>query len=235
MTEPATYELDGQVATVTIDDGKVNAFSIPMLEAIHAALDQAQRDGAVVVLRGRENYFSAGFDLKVFAEAPERLLQMLRLGATLVERVMAFERPVVAACTGHAVAAGSFPLLAADFRIGVEGPYRLGLNEVKIGLVVPWFAIELARQRMTATHFHRGLVTAEMFSPAEAVSAGLLDRVVAADELRGASLEVAGRLSELDGAAHKATKLRTREGALRAIRAAIETELKLDEEVRSDD
>jgi enoyl-CoA hydratase len=227
MSEPVRYELDGPVATITMDDGKVNAFSTPMLKAIHAAFDRAERDGAVVLLTGRENYFSAGFDLKVFAGGEvDRVVEMLRLGATLAERILTFPTPVVAACNGHAVAAGSFPLLAADLRIGTQGSrFRVGLNEVKIGLTVPWFAIELARQRLQPAAFSRAVVNAAMHGPEEAVSAGFLDRVVEAGELRAAGLDGAAELAELNFAAHVATKLRARASALAAVRSAIETEL----------
>jgi enoyl-CoA hydratase len=229
MTALATYELDGPIATITMDDGKVNAFSIEMLEAVHAAFDRAEEDGAVVVLRGRDGYFSAGFDLKVFSGGdPDRVVEMLRLGATLAERVLAFARPVVIACSGHAIAAGTFITLAADVRIGVEGPYRLGLNEVQIGLTVPWFAIELARQRLTPAHFDRAVVTGATYTPVEAAEAGFLDRIVAPEELRAASLETAEYLAGLNAAAHAATKLRVRAGALTAIRAAIESELTIE-------
>lgn len=225
MAELATYELEGRIATITIDDGKVNALSIPMLQRLHAALDQAERDGAVVVLTGRENYFSAGFDLKVFSDRPEQLIEMLTLGATLAERVLSFPTPVIAACSGHAVAAGTFVPLAADLRIGVAGPFQVGLNEVRIGLTVPWFVIELARQRLDPAHFDRAVVNATMYSPDEAVGAGFLDRVVAADELREVSLEAATELAALDPTAHAATKLRARAAALKALRSAIEAEL----------
>jgi enoyl-CoA hydratase len=222
---PATYELDGPIATITLDDGKVNALSIEMLQAIHGALDRAERDEAVVLLTGRERYLSAGFDLKVFAGEPERLLEMLTLGATLCERMLAFPRPVVVACNGHAIAAGTFLLLAADMRIGVDGPFKMGLNEVKIGLTVPWFAIELARHRLHPAHFDRAVVNATMYTPREAVAPGILDQVVAAEDLRGASLQAAGQLTELNAAAHAATKLRVRAQALAALRSAIESEL----------
>lgn len=225
ISELATYELDGRTATITLDDGKVNAFSIPMLQAIHAAFDQAERDQAVVVLSGRKNRFSAGFDIKGFSAGVEPLLEMLTLGATLSERIMAFPTPVIVACTGHAIAAGTFPLLAADLRIGTAGAFQIGLNEVKIGLTVPWFAIELARQRLHPAHFDRSVVNATIYSPSEAVAAGFLDRVVTADELRATSLEAAAELAELDPTAHAATKLRARAGALQALRRAIETEL----------
>jgi enoyl-CoA hydratase len=226
MSELVTYRLDGKIATVTMDDGKVNALSIAMLRALHEALDRAERDGAVVILTGRAGYFSAGFDLKVFAGGDvERVLEMLNLGATLAERILAFKTPVVIASTGHAVAAGSFLLLAADLRFGAEGAFRIGLNEVKIGLTMPWFAVELARQRLRPADFSRAVITATMYDPTAAVRAGFLDIVAAPDELLATSREHADQLAQLDLAAHAATKLRARGQALQAIRAAIESEL----------
>jgi enoyl-CoA hydratase len=229
MTGLATYELDGSIATIVLDDGKVNALSAQMLQEIHAALDQAERDHAVVVLTGRENFLSAGFDLKVFAGGdPERVLEMLSLGAGLTERMLAFPTPIVVACPGHAVAAGSFLLLAADLRIGVEGPFQMGLNEVKIGITVPTFAIELARQRLHPAHFDRAVVSATMYGPADAVVAGFLDRALPAEELREASHQAAVELAALNLQAHLATKLRARAGSLQAIRAAIADELTIE-------
>jgi enoyl-CoA hydratase len=226
MTELVTYELDDHIATIAMDDGKVNAFSIPMLKAVHAALDQAERDRTIVILTGREGYFSAGFDLKVFAGGDiDQVIEMLTLGATLAERILGFERPVITACSGHTVAAGAFMALAADLRIGTDGPFKIGLNEVKIGLTVPWFVIELARQRLNPAHFNRAVVSATMYGPAEAVTAGFLDEVVPVSELRAASLTAAAELAELNPQAHTATKLRARGDALKAIRSAIETEL----------
>ena len=226
MSELASYELDARIATITMDDGKVNVLSTAMLRALHAAFDRAEHDDAVVVLTGRESYFSAGFDLNVFAGGEvDRVVEMLRLGATLAERILAFPRPVLAACNGHAVAAGSFLLLAADLRIGTEGPFRIGLNEVKIGITVPWFAIELARQRLEPAAFSRAVVNATMYGAADAAVAGFLDRVVGASELRTASLEQAAQLAELNAAAHAATKLRARRSAIAAVRSAIEAEL----------
>jgi enoyl-CoA hydratase len=228
MSELVTYERDGPVASITMDDGKVNAFSVPMLKAIHAAFDRAELDGAVVVLSGREACFSAGFDLRVFSREGEEVVEMLTLGATLAERILSFPTPVVGACTGHALPAGAFLLLSADCRIGADGPFRIGLNEVRIGMTVPWFAIEIARQRLHPAHFDRAVVNSTMYSPVDAVTAGFLDRVVPASELPEASLSAAEDLAQLDLAAHRATKLRARAGALEAVRSAIESELTLE-------
>jgi enoyl-CoA hydratase len=229
MSQLTSYELDGRIATIKMDDGKVNALSIPMLQALHVAFDRAEEDGAVVVLAGREGYLSAGFDLKVFAGGEvDRVVEMLKLGATLAERILAFPTPVLAVSSGHAIAAGSFLLLAADVRIGVDGPFRIGLNEVKIGLTVPWFAIELARQRLTPAAFSRAVVNATMYGPEGARSAGFLDRVVEPNELGAAILQEVEELAGLNAAAHSATKLRARAGALAAIRLAIESELSVE-------
>jgi enoyl-CoA hydratase len=225
MSDLLTYSLDDRIAQITLDDGKVNALSIAMLRELHAALDQAEADGAVVVLGGREGYLSAGFDLKVFREEPERLPEMLRLGATLCERMLAFPTPILVACSGHAIAAGSFLLLSADARIGVEGPFKIGLNEVRIGLTMPFFVIELARHRLAPAHFDRAVISAVMYEPADAVTAGFLDRVVAPVDLGEAAAAAAQELGGLNPEAHAATKLRARGTALTALRAAIDAEL----------
>jgi enoyl-CoA hydratase len=227
MTDYTTYSLEGRVATITIDDGKVNAFSIEMLRSIHSAFDQAAQDHAVVILRGRDGIFSAGFDLKVFQGERSDIVEMLTLGATLAERILSFPTPVLIACTGHCYPAGAFLMLSADARIAADGAFRIGLNEVSIGLTIPWFAIELARHRLSPAHFDRTTVTAVMYSPVDAVTAGFVDRVVPPGELYEASLERASELAALDPTAHSGTKLRTREPVLRAIRAAIERELVL--------
>jgi len=225
MSDLLTYEHRDGVARVTLDDGKVNALSIAMLRELHAALDQAESDEAVVVVGGREGFLSAGFDLKVFREEPERLGEMLRLGADLSERILAFPRPVLVASSGHAIAAGSFLLLAADARIAADGPFDIGLNEVRIGLTLPLFVVELARHRLAPAHFDKALVTARMYRPAEAVEAGFLDRVVAPEDLEEACEAAAQELVALNPEAHAATKLRVRGAALEALHEAIEAEL----------
>ena len=225
MTELVTYDRTDLVSTLTMDDGKVNVFSIPMLQALHEAFDQAERDETVVLLRGRPGYFSAGFDLGVFKGPQEDALLMLTLGATLAERILTFPAPVAVSCTGHAFPAGAFLLMAADTRIGADGPFKLGLNEVRIGLTLPWFAIVLARHRLTPAHFDHATVTGSMFDPRGAREAGLLDAVVGPDELDAVALSAAEDLAAVDRHAHAATKLRVRQRVLEELRSAIDGEL----------
>ena len=152
------------MSTIVIDDGKANAMSVPTMTEINAALDQAREDRTVVVLTGREGLFSAGFDLAVFKQGPGPLGEMLRTGGELNARILSFPQPVIAACTGHAIAMGSFLLLSSDYRVGADGPFRIGMNEVAIAMTLPHFAIEIARQRLAPAYFHR-TVTGDMYGP----------------------------------------------------------------------
>lgn len=218
MSELTSYALAEGVATITLDDGKVNALSPAMIAAVGARLDQAEADGAIVVFTGRAATLSAGFDLRT---PPEEWPAMVEGGARLAERLLGFPEPVVAACNGNAVAMGAFLLLSADVRIGVSGEHRIGLNEVAIGMTVPWFGIELARHRLTRAAFQRCLTTGVLLGPEDALRAGFLDRLVAPGELDGAVRDEVVALAGIDRAAHRATKLRVRADLLEALRDAV--------------
>jgi enoyl-CoA hydratase len=225
MGKRVSYERSEGVSTIAMDDGKVNAMSVAMMQEINAALDQAQEHESVVILTGRAGVFSAGFDLAVFKQGMEPLMEMLRVGARLAERLLAFPFPVVAACSGHAIAMGSFLLMSSDVRIGTDGAFKIGMNEVAIGMTLPYFAVEIARHRLTTPYFNRAAILAEMYSPQEAVAPGFLDRVTSSDQLLGTARETAITLSKLDMPAHAATKLRVRGPLLEALDQAIISEL----------
>jgi enoyl-CoA hydratase len=224
MGTVVTYELDGGIATITLDDGKANVLSLSTLAAIGSALDRAEADSAVVVLTGRDGLFSAGFDLAVLNAGGTDALDMLRAGFELAARILAFPMPVVIACTGHAIAMGVFLLLSGDYRVGAAGPYKITANEVAIGLTMPRAAVEICRQRLTPAHFTRAVALAEIFTPADAIDAGFLDCVVPAAELHDVARTTAELLATLDMDAHAASKLRARNTALQAIWVAIEAD-----------
>ncbi len=226
MTDLVSYQLDGKIATITMQNGKVNAMSPDHIAAIDGALDQAEQDKAVVILVGKPGIFSAGFDLKVFQKDPKAGVEMVKAGSTLCRRMLAFPTPIVGVCTGHSVAQGCFTLLACDYRVGVEGPFQLGLNEVQIGMTMHHFGIELPRARLTPSYFQRSVNNAQMYSPAEAVEGGFLDKIVPADDLMKTALAEAQRLSGLNLAAHKASKLKMRAELLKTLDIAIEQDYK---------
>ncbi len=223
MGERVSYDLDGSIATVAMDDGKVNALSFEMFEEINEALDRAESDEAVVVLTGRDGIFSAGFHLKTLTGGGEDALDLLMAGFELSHRMLSFPKPIVTAVTGHAMAMGLFVVLSSDYRVGIAGAdHKVVANEVAIGMTLPWSAIEICRQRLAPAYFQRIINLAEEFTPDSAVAAGLLDRVVAPDEVVPTARAMAESMTELNLAAHHATKLRTREGALAALREAID-------------
>src|SRR5690242_16412870 len=167
MPELVSYAFDGKVATITMDDGKVNVLSPAMQSEINAALDRAEADQAVVLLTGRPGVFSAGFALAVLQGRGDDAGKMVLGGSELSLRLLGFPRPEVVACTGDAIAMGSCLLLSGDYRLGADARYRSQANEVAIGLEIPQAAIEICRQRMTPAFLTRALLLAEVFSPAD--------------------------------------------------------------------
>jgi enoyl-CoA hydratase len=197
--DPLTYTVDGDVATIAFDDGKANALSHAAIDSLHALLDRAEQDAAAVVVAGRPGRFSGGFDLSVMKGGPVGVRDLVTAGAELILRVYEFPIPVVIACTGHAVAAGAILLMAADVRVGTEGEFKIGLNEVAIGMPVPQFAVELARDRLAKQHFVAAVNHARLFAPFDAVDAGYLDEVARPDDVVAVAQ---ARAAELAGSRH---------------------------------
>lgn len=224
MSTLVTYQDYDKIALITMDDGKANAVSPALLEQLHRALDEAEKKAQVVVLTGRPGKFSAGFDLGIMGQGGVAMGKLVAGGAQLAHRLLAFPTPVVAACNGHGLAMGAFMLLSADYRVGAEGAFKIGLNEVAIGLTMPLFGVELGRGRLNPVYLSRAVINAEVFSAGAAVEAGFLDQVVAQDNVQNEAMQVAAKLAMLNMAAHHATKLRVREPMLDAIAEAIEKE-----------
>lgn len=221
MSDLVAYHLEDGVATLTLNNGKVNAFSHALIDAFNAALDRAQADQAIVIVTGQPGILSGGYDLKVMMAGPQQAKDLVAAGSTLARRMLAHPQPIIVACPGHAVAKGAFVLLSADYRIGVEGAFSIGLNEVQIGMTMHNVGILLAQDRLTKPAFQRSVVCAEMFNPQGALAAGFLDQVVAPEQLMASALEVAQRFKKLNPGAHAATKLKVRRTLLEALDAGI--------------
>ena len=221
MSELISYHLEDGIATLTLSNGKVNAISPDVIAAFNAALDQAVTDRAVVIITGTPGILSGGYYLKVMTSGPKEAVALVTAGSTLARRLLAHPFPVIVACPGHAVAKGAFLLLSVDYRIGVEGAFSIGLNEVQIGMTMHHAGIELARDRLRKSAFHRSVINGEMFNPQSAIDAGFLDVVVSADELQGAALAAARQLKKINMTAHKNTKLKVRKALLETLDNAI--------------
>ena len=219
-------DTDGSVATLTMDDGKRNAFSPAMLDEVYAALEQVERERAALVITGREGVLSAGFDLKVMKSGGVQALKMLKGGYGLTARLLSFPTPVVIASPGHAYAMGAFMLLSGDYRFGIPGPYTYVANEVAIGLPMPRVACEVLRLRLNPAARERAVTLSEEFTPEQALEVGFIDALVPADELLDAARTKASALLELDAESHALTKKRLRADTLRNIRNQLPLDLR---------
>ncbi len=219
------YSLEGNVATICIDDGKRNALSPDVLRGLYAALDRAESDRASVVLTGRESVFSAGFDLNVMKRGGTKAIGMLRSGYALTARVMAYPHPVIAACNGHSFAMGVFLMLSADYVIGCRGDFRISANEVALGLTMPRVAAAMLKHRLDPAAYQRAVTLSEEFDPESALGAGFLDELVDPDELAARAGTLAGKFQALDARAHAASKRRIRAALVRKIRFGLPLDL----------
>lgn len=215
------YQANDLFATITLNNGKVNAISHALIDEFNLALDQAEAAGLVVVITGQPGMFSGGYDLAVMKESMSAAMALVERGSSLTRRLLAFPQPVISACSGHAVAKGAFILLVSDYRLGVTGDFKIGLNEVAIGMTMHQAGIELAAQRMPLAYFNRSVICAEMFNPEQAVAAGFLDKLVAPEQLEAAAAQLASMMSKLDKRAHHQTKLKARADILAKLDTAI--------------
>lgn len=207
-----TYDQQGPVVILTLDDGKANAITRAVVDEIDGHLDRLDADGDVrsVVIAGRPGRFSAGFDLAAMTASGESMQDLVIAGGRLAGRLLLQPRPVVVACTGHALAMGALLLLTGDHRIGAEGDWRIGLNEVAIGMPMPRWGVELGRYRLAPGHLEWRMLLGQVGGPDEAVVAGFLDRLVPAEHVVAEAISTAGRLAELRTGAVGGTKDRLR-------------------------
>jgi len=214
-----TADVDGVMVT-TVDDGKVNALSFEMMGGLRAAIAEASGRGQPLVITGRDGCLSAGFDLAVVNSGDwDRIGALFAAGAALYGAIIAAPIPVIMSCTGHALAGGALLLLSADYRIGRNGTYRLGLNETRIGLALPNFAVILATHRLERRFLTAATMFAEVVPPERAVDMGYLDESV--DDPLPRACSLAQELAALPQEAFAVTKYRIRRGLQQELETAL--------------
>lgn len=226
MGDAVHCQQSGDVAIIRIDDGKANALDIATLGAIRDGLERAEQEASAVLLTGRPGRLSAGFNLAVFQnDGPDAARAMVTAGVELALQIARHPTPVVVGCTGHALAMGAVLLMAADLRVGAEGAFKIGFNEVAIGMATPIFLMEFARERLSKRHLSRATVHAEVYSPESAVDAGFFDRIVPEVDLASTALAEANRLGQLPRGAFVRTRKIMRSEVLEKIEATLADDL----------
>jgi enoyl-CoA hydratase len=216
MPRHVKIEARGDVALVRIDRPPANALDAELLADGAAALDELreQAPGAVVIV-GREGFFSAGVDLKV---APTLDRDGQRKMVDGINRLFAgwysFERPVVCAVNGHAIAGGLILALCGDHRVCTTAEAKLGLTELRVGIVYPLAAFAVVAAELTPQAVRRVALQADLFGPQRALELGLVDELAEPHQVLDRALEVANELAALPRDAYARVKRQVRARAL---------------------
>ncbi|MGV8967299.1 MAG: enoyl-CoA hydratase/isomerase family protein [Cellulomonas sp.] len=180
-----TKTLHGEVLEIALSRPPVNALSPELVVGLTDALRAAPDAGArAIVLSGAPGVFSAGLDVPVLVGLDRDA--MTRFWRDFVELLAVIGRspiPIVAAITGHSPAGGAVLALFCDYRVLARGDYRMGLNEVQVGLAVPE-VVQFGLRRLVGPHrAERLMVAGAMIEPAEALRVGLVDELADVDDV----------------------------------------------------
>jgi enoyl-CoA hydratase/carnithine racemase len=208
MTTVRTDQRDGGVRVLTLDRPPANAEDETLLADLGRALDEARADDAVraVVLTGAGRFFSAGFDLGAPRRAGDAVRRIGEAFRTTHLALLGLPKPTVAMLNGHAVAGGLVLALACDYRLAVDGDYRIGLNELAVGASYPRVAFEIVRLRLTHARAAELLLGAALYPAREAVRLGIADELLPAERLEPTVLRRAARLGAFPREAYAHTK-----------------------------
>jgi enoyl-CoA hydratase len=223
MSESADVRLEeaDAIATIRINDGKVNSFTEGLLQSLSESLDVAiERDRAALIL-GNDRCLSAGFDLSVMRKDPAARKSLVLAGLEIALKIFESPIPVVVACTGHAIAGGTLLLLASDHVIVGDDPVKIGFNETTIGIELSPFVLELARYRLLPAA-HNQILQGSLYAAEPARVAGYVDEVVPSAELLPRAREMALHMAGLDPASYRLTKKAMRASTGAALRSALE-------------
>ena len=203
----ATLTSEDDISIITLDDGKANVFSPKMIQDVNECLDKVPTESGALIITGRDGMFSAGFDLKIISAGDmQATMDMSLSGFKLLSRLFSFPRPILAACSGHGIALGTFLLCCCDYRIGVKGDFMIGANEMRTNMVIPIPILELINHRISSSHKYRAILGAEMYSIENGIDAGLIDEVVDPGNLMETAMLKAKDLASMGHPSYTLTK-----------------------------
>lgn len=213
------------VAEIRMDRPPANALNRELVERLLAAIETARMDGAhAIILTGRPGMFSGGLDVPELLELDRRQIETFwGLFFSLTRQLAASPIPVIAAISGHAPAGGAVMALQCDLRIGVAGKFKIGLNEVQVGLPVPSTILVALEQVVGARIARRLAMRAELLSMDDAAAVGLVDELVPADQLMPTALARANQLLALPPVAMNTTRLAGKSRLIEALGSSGDT------------
>ena len=219
----ATLSKENDISIIRRDDGKANAFSYNMLSQVNDLLKKVPRDSGALVITGREGLFSGGFDLKTLATGDmEKITKMVQLGYRLLLELFSFDRPIVAAVSGHSIALGLFVTCSADYRIAIDGKYVCQANEVRNNMDIPTQIMEIIRARVNKKYFYSAVYHSDAYSVQDSIEVGYIDEVVSEDQFMKRVMEKAKELATLPHPFYANTKKTAQDDVRQKIADAID-------------
>ena len=214
--------IENRVAHVYLDRGTSNAIDQQMLEELGQVLVDTQENPAVegLILHGKEGFFSAGLDLiALYDYNEEEVRRFWHTFMDVVRTFIAFDKPAVAAISGHSPAGGCVLAICCDYRVMAEGDFIIGLNEVPVGIIVPDGIFQLYSFWLGAAKAYRFLLEGLLLKPREALSAGLVDEVVDMRSIRTAAERQLRKYTQYERNAWRQSKRNMRRQLLTAFDA----------------
>ena len=219
----ATLSKENDISIIKLDDGKANAFSYDMLSQVNELLTKVPRDSGALVITGREGLFSGGFDLKTLATGDmEKITKMVQLGYRLLLELFSFDRPIIAAVSGHSIALGLFVTCSADYRIAIDGKYVCQANEVRNNMDIPTQIMEIIRARVNKKYFYSAVYHSDAYSVQDSIEVGYIDEVVSEDQFMKRVMEKAKELATLPHPFYANTKKTAQDDVRQKIADAID-------------
>ena len=219
----ATFSKESDISIIKLDDGKANAFSFDMLSQVNELLAQVPRDTGALVITGRSGLFSGGFDLKTMATGDmEKITKMVQMGYRLLLELYSFDRPIIAAVSGHSIALGLFVTCSADYRIAIDGEYICQANEVRNNMDIPTPIMEILKARVNKNYFYPAVYHSDAYSMQESIAVGFIDEVVPHTEFMNRVMEKAKELASLPHPFYANTKKSAQEDVRKKISNAID-------------
>jgi enoyl-CoA hydratase/carnithine racemase len=167
-------------AIIQIDREKSNPMNYELVAELRIALKSIQEDNDIkgAILNGKENFFSAGLDIPELFTYDEKQFEKFWLNfMDLVADLIAFDKPLVASITGHAPAGGCILAIGCDYRVMAEGNFKIGLNEIPVGIIVPRGIFDLYSFWIGRKRAYQYLMEGKLYSPEHAMEIGLIDEV----------------------------------------------------------
>ena len=203
----ATLSQENDISIIKLDDGKANAFSYDMLTQVNELLSMVPRDSGALVITGREGLFSGGFDLKTLATGDmEKITKMVQLGYHLLLELYSFDRPIIAAVSGHSIALGLFVTCSADYRIAIDGEYVCQANEVRNNMDIPIQIMEILKARVNKNYFYPAVFHSDAYTVQDSIAVGFIDEVVPQAEFMDRVMDKAKELATLPHPFYAKTK-----------------------------